>query len=149
MPTLNPRLTITLEPTLAAQLRRLSELTGNSQSKLISEMLEGSTEVFSRLITVLEAAVTAKDSLRGKVAADMGNAQARVERQLGLILEDFDETTKPLLVDSEKSTRRGGRTTTESEARRRAGSAPASTPLSNRGVRSDPKRSKNVTPTKG
>ena len=56
MPAKNPRLTITLQPVLAAQLRRLSELTGNSQSALIAELLEGSEPIFTRMIQVLEAA---------------------------------------------------------------------------------------------
>lgn len=144
MPAKNPRLTITLEPTLSAQLRRLSELTGNSQSKLIAEMLEGSTPVFARLIQVLEAAQTAKESIRGKVAEDMGDAQARVEKQLGLILEDFDQTTAPLLQEAEAITRRARKRTGRASASVSAAPAPAAgglvsasvTPPSNRGVRS-------------
>ena len=115
MPTQNPRLTITLEPTLAAQLRRISELTGNSQSKLISEMLEGSTQVFARLIQVLEAAEQAKGALKGKTAQDIGDAQARIEKQLGLVFEEFDTLTLPLLKEAESITRR---------ARKRTGGAP-------------------------
>ena len=61
MATKNPRLTITLTPSLAAQLRRLSELTGNSQSSLIAELLDGSGPVFDKMIQVLEAAAIAKD----------------------------------------------------------------------------------------
>jgi hypothetical protein len=86
MPTLNPRLTITLQPSLAAHLRRLSELTGNSQSKLIAEILEGSEQVFERLIRVLEAAETAKKELKQSTVRDMEAAQSRVEEQLGLAL---------------------------------------------------------------
>lgn len=148
MPTKNPRLTITLEPTLAAQLRRLSELTGNSQSKLLAEMLEGSTVVFERLIAVLEAANLAKASIVGNVGKDMHDAQQRVEQQLGLILDDFDRVTLPLLADVEKIPRRAARTTTGSEARGRTGGAPRSTPLSNRGVRSTPKTPKKPTRTR-
>ena len=57
MTTKNPRLTITLEPALAAQIKRMSELTGNSQSAIISELLDGSAPVFERVIKVLEAAL--------------------------------------------------------------------------------------------
>ena len=76
MPAKNPRLTITLQPSLA-QLRKLSELTGNSQSGLIGDLLEGSGPVFDRLIQVLEAAQTAKDSMRGKLTQEMGAAQSQ------------------------------------------------------------------------
>ena len=56
MTTQNPRLTITLQPTIAAQLKELSRLTGNSQSSLIAELLDGSSAVFARVIQVLTAA---------------------------------------------------------------------------------------------
>ena len=79
MPAKNPRLTITLQPSLAAQLRKLSELTGNSQSSMIGELLEGSGPVFDRMIQVLEAAKKAKEAMRGRLADDMEQAQANVE----------------------------------------------------------------------
>lgn len=150
MPTANPRLTITLEPTLAAQLRRLSELTGNSQSKLIAELLEGSSVVFDRLIQVLEAAETAKLTLKAKTTQDLEAAQTRVEQQLGLVLEDFDQVTAPLLAQAEAITRRARRGP-QGDARRapRAGRAAASlTPPSNRGVRSTRKQAKKPTTTR-
>lgn len=144
MPTANPRLTITLEPALAAQLRRLSVLTGNSQSKLIAELLEGSTQVFDRLIRVLEAAEAAKESIKSSTVKDLEVAQAKIEAQLGLALEAMDEGARPLLEEAEAIKRR------RSAPRKRpggpaergvpaAGGAP--TPPSNRGVRStNPKK---------
>lgn len=148
MPTLNPRLTITLEPTLAAQLRRLSELTGNSQSKLISEMLEGSTEVFSRLIRVLEAAEVAKGSIKGKAAEDMKHAQQRMEAQFGLLMDDWDQGTGALLTEVEKVPRRARPGALARDAR--LASPAVSTPPSNRGVRStaNPQKTKAKTGAK-
>ena len=145
MPAKNPRLTITLQPSLAAQLRKLSELTGNSQSALIGELLEGSGPVFDRMIQVLEAAKTAKESMRGKLADDMEHAQAKMEGALGLVLEGFDEITASLLDEAEAVTRRARR-----KARRRSAgpsgvlSAAAPTPISNRGVRYDPIATKDI-----
>lgn len=153
MPTQNPRLTITLEPLLSAQLRRLSALTGNSQSKLIAEMLQGSTGVFDRLIRVLEAAELAKGEIRGKVAEDMAQAQARVEAQLGLVLEDFDARTAPLLEGVEgvvRRARRPGAGGGDAVPRRSvAGARAVVTPLSNRGVRSDHRTKKSSAKTRG
>lgn len=156
MPAKNPRLTITLQPTLAAQLRRLSELTGNSQSALIAELLDGSTAVFDRLIRVLEAAELAKDSIRGSVGKDLDQAQTRIEGQLGLMLEDFDQGTAPLLDLAETIARRGRKTVSAAardggQAERRTPARAAArlgTPLSNRGVRSDPKKAKKPTATR-
>lgn len=141
MPAKNPRLTITLQPSLAAQLRRLSELTGNSQSGLIGEMLEGSGPVFDRMIQVMEAAQTAKNSMRGKLADQIDQAQTRIEGALGIALEDFDNLTGSLLDEAEAVTRRAPPATRPRTRRAGAGVGLAvpvlaqSTPISNRGVR--------------
>jgi hypothetical protein len=137
MTTQNPRLTITLQPSLAAQLRKLSQLTGNSQSSLISELLDGSAPVFDRMILVLTAAESAKASLRGHLSTDMAQAQARIEKQLGLALEDFDSASQPVLNEFEVIQRRGRKGAGRgalATARTLPDAKP--TPLSNRGVRS-------------
>lgn len=151
MPAKNPRLTITLQPTLAAQLRRLSELTGNSQSALIAELLEGSAPIFDRMITLLEAAQQAKEAIRGQAVEDLGEAQARLEAQLGLALETWDEVARPILDEAEKVQRRAPR---RGAGGARGAGAPgarsgARTPPSNRGVRTTPKQTKKSTPTRG
>ena len=134
MPAKNPRLTITLQPSLAAQLRKLSELTGNSQSALIGELLEGSGPVFDRMIQVLEAAKTAKESMRGKLADDMEQAQIKMEGALGVVMEGFDQITGSLLDEAEAvttGTPEGARKRSAGTCRRaRRGSA---NPISNRG----------------
>ena len=109
MPTKNPRLTMTLTPTLAAQLRRISELTGNSQAALVSELLEGQQTVFSKLIRILEAAHVAKGHMVAGLTEDMEKTQAKIEAQLGLVMDDFDEGFAPLVAEAEKITRRSGR----------------------------------------
>ena len=145
MTTQNPRLTITLQPSLAAQLRRLSQLTGNSQSSLISELLDGSAPVFDRLIQVLTAAEGAKASLRGHLALDMVEAQNKIEKQLGLSLDDFGTATQPMLDEFEairrRASKRAGRGALAT-ARTVSGAKP--TPISNRGVRSDPTHIKKI-----
>jgi DNA-binding ferritin-like protein len=127
MPTKNPRLTLTLSPSLAAQLRRMSELTGNSQAALISELLEGNEKVFARLIQVLEAAKSAKGDMVAKFSEDMGAAQQKIEAQLGLALEAIDEPTHSLLKEAERIKRRGARTTGEGTRLRGGSTAPGAT----------------------
>jgi len=143
MTTKNPRLTITLTPTLSAQLREISRLTGNSQSSLIAELLEGSQPVFERVIKVLTAAEGAKQALKGKIADDMESAQTRMEAQLGIFMDELDSTTQPLLEQMEEIKHRATRGR-RSDAVARPGGAQgaASTPLSNRGVRSIQPRTK-------
>ena len=158
MPTQNPRLTITLKPSTAALLRRLSELTGNSQSALIAELLEGSEVVFQRLIRVLQAAHDAKDSLTTEMQRSLDAGQSKLEAQLGLALDTMDEATKPVLEVAEKvarrrarrgpaSTTRGGPSGGETAARAGA-KREEPTPMSNRGVRSGGKTPKKPTRTR-
>jgi hypothetical protein len=137
MPAKNPRLTITLEPSTAAQLRRLSELTGNSQSALIAELLTDSGPVFDRLIVVLQAATDAKASMRGALAQEMASSQEKLEQQLGLELEAGLIDARALLDEAERVVRRA-RKTAASGARATPRRLPGgvATPPSNRGVRS-------------
>lgn len=146
MPAINPRITITLQPAVHAVLRRLSELTGNSQSALVGELLAESLPTFERMAEVLAAA----DALRAQgmkvpeeLAKGLQHTQARIEAQLGLALDDIDAGTRPLLAEAEAIGRRTGRGA--SRRRPAAGAAPSPTPPSNRGVRSTPKRGSKAT----
>lgn len=118
MATKNPRLTITLKPELSEYFRRLSELTGQSQSSIISELLAGSEPVLERMIRVLEAAEAAKGAIRGRVARGLDDAQQQLEGVLDIACGGFDSALQEL----------------ESFAQN-APAAGALTPLSNRGVR--------------
>ena len=145
MSTLNPRLTITLKPSVSAQMRELSRLTKQSQSSIISEILESSDVVFSRLIQVLTAADAAKAELSSKVKKDMEAAQTRIEHQLGLVLDDFDFTTRPILDKAERIKRRA-RSADKANASATAGRGTGSdfAPASNRGVRYDNHNKKTI-----
>lgn len=135
MPTKNPRLSITFEPSFLARLRRLSELTGNSQGAMAAELLLGCAPAIDRLINLLEAAKSAKADVLDKLVSDMEAAQGRIEQQIGLALGESDLITAGLLEDAEKIRRRRGR---GGMRKRVSAAAPeaSSTPISNRGVRS-------------
>jgi hypothetical protein len=139
MPAKYPRLTITMRPGLHALLRRLSELTGQSQSALIFELLDGAEPVLTRVIRLLEAATLAKDEMRGKLAQEMQGAQERIEQQLALSLDAIGETdVGELLNDQVDGPRRRRRKVARGAplAGVPGDVRPESTPLSNRGVRS-------------
>lgn len=134
MPTANPRITITLEPQVHALLKRLSELTGNSQSFLVGNLLLESVPVFERMAKLLQAAhrlQAESTESQARIKDSLVDAQSKLERQLGLTLESWDEVSTPLLDQAEEVGRRG-------RARSRTG-RPTSTPLSNRGVTPLPK----------
>jgi hypothetical protein len=150
MPAKHPRLTITIDPTIHAQLRRISELTGNSQSALIADLLAGTQPVFTRLITVLEAANDARAALKGQLAKELGQAQEKIEARIGL----NDARLAAAVVHLEQAQILEERSATlplfevKHRARRGASGLPADTsrdvptPISNRGVRSTPKTGK-------
>jgi hypothetical protein len=108
MPTANPRISITLTPAVAAVMRELSAVTGNSQSAIVAELLETSLPVFERVVKVLRAAETAQIAVKQEMAAGLDRAQTRLEEQMGLQLAEMDGLTKPLLEHAEKIARRGG-----------------------------------------
>lgn len=149
MPTHNPRLTVTLKPSTYAQIQEVSRLTGNSLSSMMAEILEQSEPVFARLIQVLTAAEQAKLEVRERMGADLAKAQARVEKQLGLALTEFDAFSGDLLEEVEE-VRRRARRAPRSDAQHRAGGATRlSTPPSNRGVRSTANPPKTAKKAKG
>ena len=80
-----------MQPTLHAIFRRLSELTGNSQSQIVFELLDGSQDHLMKVIQLLEAAQDARQGMNGKIGFDLAEAHDRVERQLGLVLEQLGE----------------------------------------------------------
>ncbi len=140
MPAKNPRLTLTLEPSLKAQIERLSELTGNSQGALVADLLKTSQPVFERMIKVLEAAQSITKKFPSSVSSDLEAAQEQLESQLGIALEIFDDASESLLDKAEQVHRR--KRSRAAEGPRSAGmprpgaaSAEALTPSSNRGVR--------------
>lgn len=136
MPTANPRLSLTLQPLMAAQLSRLSELTGDSQSKIVTEILDLSSGSFAHLIQMLEAAKLATEEMKAQTGQNMRAAQHRLERQLGLMLDDLDESSAPLLAEVEQVRRRTRKGGLARDARPPASASAESTPISNRGVRS-------------
>lgn len=141
MPATNPRITITLQPAVHAVLRRLSELTGNSQSALVGDLLAESLPTFERMAQVLAAAEALRTQgmkVPEEVAKGLDHAQARIEQQLGLALDDLDTSFRPLVAEAESIVRRAGRAASRRPPA--TGAAPVVTPPSNRGVRSTPKR---------
>lgn len=135
MPTINPRISVTLQPQLAAILKRLSELTGNSQSALIGDLLGSSIGVFERMVSILQAASDLKAEgmqVTDEIKDGLRLAHEKLEVQLGLVFENLDAGGKPILDAAEKLGRRAARQGARS-AHGTAASVPAA-PLSNRGV---------------
>lgn len=140
MTTANPRITVTLTPAVAAVMKAMSAATGNSQSSIVAELLEGSLPVFERMVRVLQAAKDVRGRVNQDIVAGMETIQAKLEKQLGLGLELMDEHAAPLLDKAEQIKRRGAG---EARAARTAATGRAvGTPISNRGVTPHPTKGK-------
>lgn len=147
MPAVNPRITITLTPEIHAILKRLSALTGNSQSAMVGELLQTSMSVFERMVKVLEAAerlrvegMQAQDQIRDSLQI----AQDRLEDQLQITFERVTDSVNPLLQEAEYIPRRSGRIGGRQRQRAAADSASKAlvTPVPvTRGSGTPPKRS--------
>lgn len=90
MPSKNPRLTLTLDPQIAFVLRRLSQLTGESQASLVSELLEGNKLAFVRLIRSLERVGRERADLVGRFSEDFDRSQALLQAHLDEMLDEAD-----------------------------------------------------------
>lgn len=109
MPTLNPRLTVTLSPSMSAVLSRLTEMTGQSKSSIIAEVLQGTQPVMERMIQVLEAADKAKNALRKEVSSGFEEAETALNEQLGLTMDMFHKASGDLIENMETISRRGAK----------------------------------------
>jgi len=112
MPATNPRISVTVTPSVEAVLSRLSAATGQSKSSFIAELLESSMPVLERMATVIEAAQHAKDTLKSQTVKDMEEAESRLHDILGVTMDIFDESTAPILEEAERVQRRAARSQT-------------------------------------
>lgn len=106
MATLNPRISVTVKPSVDAVLGGLSSITGESKSSIIASLLEESMPIFERMLQVLSAANQAKLALKEKSAQNLADAEAALGEQLGLSMDIFDQAMLPILKEAERINRR-------------------------------------------
>ena len=98
MPTLKPRVQVTLEPQTHAVIERLATLQGRTRGSIIAEMLDSIAPALTRTVALLEAAAEApNDVKRGFRAAVEASHQELVaisgdaSRQLDAFLDQLDQ----------------------------------------------------------
>jgi len=132
MPTDNPRINVTLSPTLFALVGRLAALERVSKANVLRELLEASAPALGRAVALMEAASKAKPEMLRGMALAMERAQGRVEG----IMEGLMDEAGPDLVEQAEAikARRPGRAGASADGRQgRSGSE--NPPASNRGVK--------------
>ncbi len=148
MPATSPRITVTITDELSVALKRLSQLTRQSQSSLVGELLAQSLPVFERMVQLMEA-VSAINEKVDKSAKSIREGMDAAHSQLEATLMGLEA----LLPEGGGATPRGGllpasgvapppgagQLGTYGETVRHGAAAPpvaVTTPMSNRGVRS-------------
>lgn len=90
MPTLKPRIAVTLEPRVHNVIERLADLRGISRGALVSELLDAVYEPMTRTVAFLEAAQDAPNDIKRNLRAVAEQAHEGLLRAAGQGSVDAD-----------------------------------------------------------
>lgn len=144
MPTTNPRVNVTLSPSLDSLVSRLAALERVSKSMVLRELLESAEPSLLSAVALMEAANGASVEARKRIARDM---QSTVDAAKGvnyLAQSVAANSTRDIVAEAEairgrrppRSARGSGRTGEASGRGKVKPKALARPPSSNRGVKS-------------
>jgi len=131
MPTLNPRVNVTLSPSLDSLVSRLAALERVSKSMVLRELLETAEPSLVHAVALMEAAQGASANARKALAKDLDKTIKAAEGLSELVIQNLSHNTQDLVTTAQ-----------EVRGRRPARRVPAShnqpkrPPSSNRGVKS-------------
>ena len=143
MPTQNPRVNVTLSPSLDMLVTRLSVLERVSKSMVLRELLEAAQPALQAAVALMDAAEGAGVEARNRIANDM---QKTIDAAAGvqhLALRVAANNTRDIVAEAEAI--RGRRPSRQSRVSGSAGAVSVAVkrqktskrpPLSNRGVKS-------------
>lgn len=139
MPTENPRVNVTITPSMNAVVGRLAELQRVSKASVLRDLLETAEPGLRQALALMEAAQGAAKEVHQRLAADMDKAMLAADRYDREMADYFQNSLGDLVADAEAVRgRRPGRT----GVARTAGAAASvrrkrkDPPSSNRGVKS-------------
>lgn len=149
MPTANPRINVTLSPSLDALVSRLARLQRVSKASVLRELLETTEPQLAQVAALMEAADKARVNAKHNLSADMSKAVEEVIRDANILTERALGLSRDLVSEAEGIRgRRPARRTSAGSARAVAGQAKGGggvgrggrkrkdPPASNRGVKS-------------
>ena len=143
MPTLNPRVNVTLSPSLDMLVSRLAVLERVSKSMVLRELLEAAQPALQAAVALMDAAEGAGVEARNRIANDM---QKTIDAAAGvqhLALQVAANNTRDIVAEAEAI--RGRRPSRQARVSGSAGTVAVAVkrqkttkrpPLSNRGVKS-------------
>ena len=143
MPTTNPRVNVTLSPSLDSLVTRLSGLERVSKSMVLRELLEAAEPSLMHAVALMEAAQGAGAEARKRIAQDMEATIAAAQGVQGLAHRLAFNSNRDIVAEAEairgRRPPRGGSAATASGGQKASTSAPKRRkrpPSSNRGVKS-------------
>lgn len=120
MPTINPRVNVTLSPTLYALVESLAKHQRVSRSMVLRELLEAAEPGLAQVVAMMEAAEEMNEAARQRLKADLGDTINSLEAKRDQALALAAGVTADLVAQAEAiKGRRPGRAATASGARRR------------------------------
>lgn len=142
MPTANPRVNVTLSPSLDSLVGRLAGLQRVSKSNVLRELLETAAPALARAVAVMEAAERAKPEVLAGLARSLERSQTvaevALESALSAISSAGDLVEQAEAVTGKRPARAGRRAPLAADGGPGGVAAVASKnpPASNRGVKS-------------
>ena len=136
MPTLNPRINVTLSPSTDQLVLRLAQLQRVSKSQVLRELLEAAEPALQRAVALMDAASNATSAVLDGLAKSLEREQAQVEKTMGSHLAVADSMTADLV--SQAQAIRGRRPVAAKRSLGGVSGSPVqkNPPPSNRGVKS-------------
>lgn len=142
MPTVNPRINVTLSPSLDHLVHRMAVHQRASKSQVLRELLEAAEPALQRAVALMDAASRATAEVRGGLAAHLDRAQDATEDALAVVLSRLDRgrdlVEQAEEVQGRRPARKGHARALVSAPLLRAGHK--NPPSSNRGVKSEKTR---------
>jgi hypothetical protein len=101
MPTINPRVNVTLSPGLDDLLARLASHQRASKSQVLRELLEAAEPALLRVVALMDASAQASATIKGRLASTMDAAIEGAEAELADVLGVIDSRTSDLVHQAE------------------------------------------------
>ncbi|MBE0600137.1 MAG: hypothetical protein IH568_02380 [Burkholderiaceae bacterium] len=132
MPTNKPRLTLTLEPEVAAAVDRLARLQGCPKSRVLTELLAGLGPILTKVADTLELAMRAQAGAKEGLRRAVDQAEAELQPMVAAVIAAYDGLGQQIGEIAERLEGDGeGQRCDGAESRRRA-LAPAVEPSRSR-----------------
>lgn len=139
MPTTNPRVNVTLSPTLDGLVSDLAQLQRVSKATVLRELLEAAEPMLMQAVAMMRAAEELSAGAKTKVAGDLAKRLRKAEADAAQVMAQAAGVTQDLVAQAEAIRGRRPARSGDALAAPRTGRKPkrAKTPLpSNRGVKS-------------